>query len=182
MADTSAVLQFEEIVEPKGDERLASFSTGSADPWDLTVNSLVAKLYADGKVNGRGHPIPQLFVLGMFEEDELLGICAWIPKDLVASEDDEPYQEIEDGPPPYIHLLGVDERHRGEELGDNLLVATLEVISQQWTGPSMPEVWGLVHRKNYDCQDLVARHGFRRIGNEPAHDDFWVRPAGLELF
>ncbi len=181
MPGTRTSLQFEEIVEPKGNERLAGFVTGSADRWDLTVGALVATLYVDGKVDERGRPVPDLFVFGMLEQDELLGICAWIPKDIREDEDGRSCEEAKDGPPPYIHLLCIDERHRGEELGDNLLQATLEVISQQWTGPKMPMVWGLVDRENYDCQDLVERYGFQPIAQEEGPDDYWVRPADLDL-
>ncbi|HXA55013.1 MAG TPA: hypothetical protein VNV37_09100, partial [Solirubrobacteraceae bacterium] len=140
MAGATAEFEFEEIAEPKGDDRLSDFSTGSLEHWELRVNELVASLHKDGKRDRDGVPVPELFVFAMSEGDDLLGLCAWIAKSFVTDDDDEPYdeEEHEEGPPIYIHLLGVGERHRRGGLGHNLLLASLEAISQQWTGLRMP--------------------------------------------
>ena len=178
MADAPSGLQFEEIVEPQRDEHLAGFSTGSVERWELQVNDLVRRLYEDGKRDRHGVPVPELFVFAMLDDHKLLGLCAWMAKAVVPAGNGEPHKS---GPPPYIHLMGISERHRGVGLGDNLLLASLEVISQQWTGPRMPTVWGLVDPENEDCRGLVARHGFGLVEKELG-DDYWVRPADLMVF
>jgi GNAT superfamily N-acetyltransferase len=172
--------QFEEIIEPKGDKRLADFSTGSVERWELQVNELVKSLYQNGKRDRHGIAVPELFVFGMLEEAGLVGLCSWMAKAVVVAGGGQG-EDGYDAPPPYIHLMGVDETHRGQGLGDNLLLASLEAISQQWTGPRIPEIWGLVDRENEDCRGLVARHGFKCI-EKLVGDDRWVRPAGLMVF
>lgn len=181
MEGAHADLQFEGIVEPKGDERLAGFSTGSDERWELQVNKLVRHLYEDGKRDRHGVSVPELFVFAMLEGARLVGLCSWIAKEVVAAGDGELCEEGDNGPPPYIHFMGIDKGHRGRGLGHNLMLASLEAISQQWTGPQMPTVWGLVDRENDDCRSLVAWHGFRPI-EKPVGDDRWVRPAGLMVF
>jgi GNAT superfamily N-acetyltransferase len=180
MAHAPGDLHFEEVAEPKGDERLAGFSTGKVERWELQVNELVKSLYELGKRDRNGAHVPELFVFAMLEADGvLLGLSAWMAKAVIAAGDDELYGK--EGPPPYIHLMGISEDHRGRGLGGNLLLASLEAISQQWTGARMPAVWGLVDRDNKDCRALVAHYGFKMI-KKRGGDDRWVRPAGLSVF
>lgn len=167
------------IKQPRGDERLREFSTGSREKWETDVNNLVRELFEYGL-----EFYPRLTVLAMTSEaGDILGLCAWRPKKL------EPTPPTLEPPPepPYIHLIGISKQFRGdrtqegERLGCALLVGALRAIDVQWTDTVMPEVWALVSRENIDSHELFARHGFELIKKKDG-DDRRYRPPGLQIF
>jgi hypothetical protein len=89
----------------------------------------------------------------------------------------------------YLALAAVNEPYRGRRMPDGtrigtfMLCDTLAQIENLWGHP-MPCVWGLVHRDNKSCQNVLSRHSFWRLrasNRDPANPAYFVHQRQEDL-
>jgi hypothetical protein len=145
------------LKRPRGHDPLKGFSCGPCTKkWEQHVNAVAGRLYA-------GEAAPQTTVVLEDATGALVGVCSFLPRDLMLPVYREPLRGA-----LYINMIGTDVRFQGLPLedgsrpGDALLGGTLELIRSLHSG-AMPYVHALVAPKNTRSHALFERHDFGEI-------------------
>jgi ribosomal protein S18 acetylase RimI-like enzyme len=131
---------------------LGWFGCGTATPYEVEVNDLVARAHAGQ------FPSLDVRVAEDPSDGSLIGLCGTSPRALPNDPD-----------AAYVALIGINgpfrgkHDHNGSKLGDVLLDDALRAIREGWGGGPMPPTWAMVAPNNRASHNLFERHGFKKI-------------------
>ncbi len=156
--------QLRSIPDPTSYEPLAGFSCGKA-AHERDVDKAVDELL---EMSSEEAATYEVRVAEDRVTGDLIGISCFHKRPL---SDDEIFADA-----VYLAVIAINEPYRGWRLPDGvtrigtfLLCDSLAQIGHIWGNPTMPYVWGVVHRDNQPCRRLLSAHGFWRIGGSNRH-------------
>ena len=165
-------------VKARGHDALARFSCGAEDEWERDVNDAARKLARTGGPPGTRSYIVEDTSPGA--DGAFIGVASFFPWWVGDDIPSLPLPRIDDA--VCIQALAITENYRRSRVpdaGDDvrigawLLAWTLEEIRSVWSGERRP-VWGLVHKENKRCHQMLGGQGFEPYVVKGPYD-VWVR-------